>query len=479
MKFPVRHPAWFVTCAAALILLLELFYIPGGSVDIESPGFLLHYNMSRPFWETIFDPYRNDWGLYQARELSYLFDWFDARLIGSGIRHGIVFFHSATAWCMLVAVVGLQQYGLRTLFPEMKSRVTTLLSLWFILLPCCTNNSFFRSSKYGCALVFTAVALLSWSLLIRHDECVEKRRIAVIAVLLVIAGLFDRQGAFFTAAYTGGAGLLLFLLQLAKSKRFGGFCVAWNDLKLLRMLTLGGLAATLFGMLYNLWLAPYLIFRLNGYFPSFSFQNLGRLPWFEILPEGCRFISANTGFALTGMLSSVAGFLLLAGIAAAFFLCWYRTRDERSLLAGVVFLLVWAAMCLAATAMTGRHPPLRLPQVMTGVYFLPAWALLIVFAGGAADALRRVGIHLPVLEIFASVAIAIHLLMTVLPQAFPYGRLQRPELPQEVHLLRRALKDPSYDYSRDLLYPRTERLIEFFRAGNDRPASCSAEKSEP
>ena len=463
MKLKASFDGWLVTLAAALILGLKLCFIPGGDIDIESPGFLLHYNLPRPFWETIFDPYRNDWGFYQARELSYIFDWCDARLIGWGIRHGIVLFYSATAWFMIVATVGLQQYGLRLLFPKIKGRIFTLLSLWFILLPCASNNSFFRSSKYGCALTFTAVMLISWGWFIRPDKCVKKCQILALTLLLAIAGFFDRQGAFFIAAYTVIAGGLLLLLQLGEAKKIAGFGSSSDDLKLLRMLVLSGFSAALVGTLYNLYLAPYLIFFLNGYFPDFTFQNIVHLSWFKVLPQGFRFIFANTGFALTGTLSSVAGFVLLCGIAGAFFIGWYRTRDQRMIMFEIIFLLALAAQCFAAAVMIGRHPPILMPQVMTSAYFLPSWALLIIFAGGAADALRRAGIRWPVFETGALFAIVIHLMMTVSPQMFPYGQLHRPNLSQEVQLLRRALKDNSYDYTQDLLYLRTERLIEFFR----------------
>lgn len=460
-----RTAAWCITAAAALILLLTMGYSSGGGVDIESPGFLLHYLAPRPFLAAIFDPYRNDWGFYQARELSYLFDWIDARLIGFWLRHGIVCFHSMTNWLMLVAVVAIQQYGWRSLFPQMKSRVATLLSLWFILLPCCANNSFFRSAKFGCALVVTAITFLSLSLILRRYPLHEqKRRTVAIIALLVVAGLFDRQGAFFTAAYTVGVGCLLLIqqrIQLLHVKLEG---TGGDGETVLRNLATGGMGAVLFGMVYNLFLAPQLIFFLNGYYPDFSYQNLGPLSWFDILPEGGRFLCTNAAFALTGTLYLPGGILLLAGIGIPFFLCWHRKRDKSCLMFGLAYLFMLAAMWAAASVMTARHPPILLPQVMTSVYFLPFWSLLIIFAGGAAEALRRCKLRFPLVEAFAAVGIAIHLSLIILPHSFATGYLQRPEFSDEVHLLRHALRHPDYDYCRDLLSPRAERLIEWVRS---------------
>src|SRR5438045_304383 len=50
-----------------------------GIIDKEAMIFVLNYLERRPFLATIFDPGVNDSGLYQARELSYLFDFIDAR----------------------------------------------------------------------------------------------------------------------------------------------------------------------------------------------------------------------------------------------------------------------------------------------------------------------------------------------------------------------------------------------------------------
>ncbi len=463
MRRLLRNPALLVTVAIALILILEALYLPGGNVDIETPGFLQHYVTPRPILPAVFDPFRNDWELYQARELSYFFDWIDARLIWFGIKHGIIQFYSIVAWCMLVATVALQQYGLRTLFPRLKSRVATLLSLWFVLLPCSTNINFFRSAKYGCTLLFTATMVFSWGILVRRVGRARYQRIVIIAVLLAIAGLFDRQGAFFVAAFAGGTGALLLALQILQLHPKLNLGIATCELKVLRMLALGGLGATVFNLCYNFWLGPWIIYFLNGYFPSFAYQNLHGISLLQVLPGGVKFLCGNCGFALTGVPNATAGFLLLVLIAGGFFFCWCRTRRGRSLIAGTIFLLALVAIILASTAMVGRHPPVLHPMVMVGLYFLPIWSLLIMFAGGAADALRQGGIRFPIIETLASIGIVIHLLMMVQPQVFPYGTLQRPELSREVIELRRALKDQSYDYSEKLMFPRTERLIEFHR----------------
>ena len=48
-------------------------------IDIEAMGFVLNFLVRRPFLATIFDPIQNEFGLYQAREVSYVLDFIDAR----------------------------------------------------------------------------------------------------------------------------------------------------------------------------------------------------------------------------------------------------------------------------------------------------------------------------------------------------------------------------------------------------------------
>jgi hypothetical protein len=69
----------YSSCFAAVILLLAIACHAGGYLHWESSAFLLNYTADRPLLNIIFDPQKNDWGLYQCRELSYFFDYLDAK----------------------------------------------------------------------------------------------------------------------------------------------------------------------------------------------------------------------------------------------------------------------------------------------------------------------------------------------------------------------------------------------------------------
>ena len=127
--------ALIVTFGCSLALLLENLYLFGYHLDLESAAFLGNYLADRSLPELVFDPARNDWKLYQARELSYFFDCLDARFIGWSIRHGWYQFYTLSGFLMLTAAVFVQQYGIRTLYPKLSGWIATLFSFAYVLTP--------------------------------------------------------------------------------------------------------------------------------------------------------------------------------------------------------------------------------------------------------------------------------------------------------------------------------------------------------
>ena len=72
---PVLSVAAFVLPIGLIIRALTFW--GHGIIDSEAMEFVLNYLQKRPFFAQIFDPQINDWGAYQARELSYVFDLID------------------------------------------------------------------------------------------------------------------------------------------------------------------------------------------------------------------------------------------------------------------------------------------------------------------------------------------------------------------------------------------------------------------
>ena len=85
-----------LTSAAYVLPVLLVINATGfwgrGVIDEEAMFFVLNYLADRPLIATIFDPLLNDWGAYQARELSYVFDLIDARVFASLLDQSVLLF---------------------------------------------------------------------------------------------------------------------------------------------------------------------------------------------------------------------------------------------------------------------------------------------------------------------------------------------------------------------------------------------------
>src|SRR5579862_2957175 len=105
--------------AAALFVLPALLVLNAtrfwghGIIDKEALTFVVNYLSRRPLLATIFDPKLNDWGMYQARELSYLFDFVDARVFAALLDRHILLFVPASGVMGLLAVAGIYLWGAR------------------------------------------------------------------------------------------------------------------------------------------------------------------------------------------------------------------------------------------------------------------------------------------------------------------------------------------------------------------------------
>ena len=208
-----RRRLWTLGTILAALLMIAGFAVgeKGGYVHMESTAFLQVYNdRSRPVWEIIYDPLKTDWNWYQARELSYLVDWADARFIYFCAGLGTTHFYSLSAMAILLLCVAIQQCFLERDFPDLPPYLGSLLSLAFVAAPSCRGFVFFRSAKPLTALAATAICFASWHLFLRRD-CAKStwKTWTLLGAALFLAPLADRQGAFLTACFAGICGVVL------------------------------------------------------------------------------------------------------------------------------------------------------------------------------------------------------------------------------------------------------------------------------
>jgi hypothetical protein len=296
----------------ATALLGPALFWRGGSLEREAIAFVRHYMSDRPFLQKVFDPYLNDLGTYQARELSYFVDFLDAHVHAGLSAAGYAFFipFSALVSSLLIAIVFLA--GARRTASHVDALTASLLLMCLLTsFPfISTMGVFYRSGK-----PLLAVVLLALLFHVRSAEQQRSRGIgpgarvfgrdgAITFALLLVAGLLDRQGVFYGLV---ACGLLILHYRISGH---------------LRDLLIAAAAAGLVLQLYDFVLAPLAVLALNGYWPALDYQLI---PLSEALrpqihvSRAIRLIVENVALLLGGL-----PLVLLALTALGVVLAWRR-----------------------------------------------------------------------------------------------------------------------------------------------------------
>ena len=457
-----KRRLWALGTILAAAVMIAGFAVGqrGGYVHMESTAFLRVYNdRSRPVWEIVYDPLVTDWNAYQARELSYLVDWVDARFIYFCARLGMAHFYSLSAMAILLLCVVLQQYFLKRDFPELPPYLASLFSLAFVASPSCREFVFFRSAKPLTALAATAICFAAWRLFLRRD-CKKGggKTWTLLVSALFLAPLADRQGAFLSACFSGICGVVLAAAAFQPVREY--FKISDRAMrKLYAAAWLSG-GAVLFGAVYNLHLAPALIRAFNGYDPSFEYQNIGGGGLFNFTGGGL-FLLDNLGFFFIHIYNTAAfsgGILLL--LAWGWFWIVRVRETPRQAPAALLTVGCIAAMLACANLMSYRHPLMLRNDVLHGAYFMPMLAVLVFLAALAAKCAKSQMANRIIAGLFA--------LSLVAAALEPYI----PHKPFEDHLqmfkdtsplVRRAMNDPNVDANTLLLPYSSLKLVEHFR----------------
>ncbi|SVC26707.1 uncharacterized protein METZ01_LOCUS279561, partial [marine metagenome] len=196
--------SWCVSLIPILIGLHAVGFWGRGIVDREARAFILNYLADRPLAAILFDPSLNDWGAYQARELSYLVDYFDAQILAGLYSQGMLLFIPASGALGLALFMAIYSAGAIKLL-RLDRVSTALLLSWFLssMVVQASSAIFYRSAKILVSLLLLTFLFQTISLV----QIDRTRRPAVwMFALLFFVGLgmvlSDHQGLFF---------LLLFL----------------------------------------------------------------------------------------------------------------------------------------------------------------------------------------------------------------------------------------------------------------------------
>ncbi len=434
-----------------VIQLLILVCREGGTLHSESALFFISYLDGRPFLNQVFDPLRNDWGFYQARELSYLFDALDARFVAFLLKKHIVWFHSLCSLLLCGVMVFIQHYFTRRFFPRVPGMLVTLFSVFFVLSAAVTGLNYFRCAKYLTATGLWGALFAAYGVF-RYGTFRSK---AALVFCLILMTLSDRQGFFFTAAFCGTVAVTMIYLNWKHS--------ALSACRM-RFPLLASAGVTLFGIINNLYLTPFLVRSINHYTPDFSYQRDFALTGNAVKQSGL-FLFGNAGnwfsnFTGAVEIAAVTGGLLAAGLALYFF---SRFRQGERRCGTIVLLWICAAgsMLVCASAMAARHPLIMLPDVVYGVYAINFFVItLFLLTLTAASGERK---FCRALLLLVSVAIVLRLGGEAVGDRFKPATTSFPGWEMQQPLFKEMLRNPLFEEKNALLPYRMELFLEFYR----------------
>ena len=351
----------------------SILYHHGGIIHPESYSYLPYYLSDKPLIYKLYDSKVLDQDMFQARELSYFFDYLDSKFIEWSISKGHPHFLSATTYIFLF-ITGMLIWRFSTL----KLQLSPVFGISFVLLFWTSPSiflagNFFRSAKVGVALLVTILFMAIYDFLISTDQ-VHQQTAAFqpwLGFFLLSLGmsLFDRQGVYFAAmALT----FFIFWSLFFPNKRM-----------LTPISALAG--ALLLGQIYNRQIGPFLTQALNHYSPNFNYQMI---PLWKPLQYPAVYAWAGTSLYLDNLrflLGNIPALLAGACLLILVIILGYKvTRDIKSsrqlsrvTVAGLGLFLCMALLLIGLDAlMVLRHTPIFDADIRRGYYWIPQVAIL-------------------------------------------------------------------------------------------------------
>jgi hypothetical protein len=402
-----RHLSLLLPLLVSLAMtVLSIHAQHGGVLHPEMEARLSYQLSDKPLTHKLYDSEKLDQGMYQARELSYFFDYLDCQFFAWCIRLGHPHFLSITYY-IFMTVISLMIWHIAV----GQLRLDRWLALAVLLLLWTTPAVFlggvlFRTAKIGVALVEVVLFWLLFRILRRGMD--DPRSTFPIKSWLACfcwawaATLFDRQGVYLVGT------ILVFLV-------FWFF--AYRQKSTLDIIG-AFIAALALSFLYNHMIDPVLTLWLNGYWPDFRYQHL---PWNALAERPTDFAAAGLSLYLDtvrfsfGNVPTWAALVVIAGLIALALVAG-RRQGAPFFKAATGFIvtqtiLVWAML----TLMVLRHGALLWPDVRRGYYLLPTVAMFTVALPLAIQRIQN-GFAVPKWAIALPLAAAIGGNIIALPQ---------------------------------------------------------------
>lgn len=248
---------YLITIIISLLFISSILITrKGGLIGHESQFLIFNYLDKRPTLTQIINP-GNDWNYYQARELSYFFDFIDAKVIYFSSKLGFPHFYSFTNFSLLI-LIGLLLTNLAISVFKIKSNLVLglLIAIFYSSPQIFFSGNYFRSAKI--LVFFFLLLLFKYIYKFISGKKLSKKNLFLIFLLSILMSISDRQGFFLLVAIN----ILIFISYFALF-----------DKRIILLNIILGLAAV-FNMFYTYLLGPWIITLTTGLPPSLDYLKL-------------------------------------------------------------------------------------------------------------------------------------------------------------------------------------------------------------
>jgi len=370
-KISILH----VLLLSFLLALISIVTMEKGVLHQEMCIRLPFYLSDTPMLHKIFDSQIVDGDMYQARELSYVFDFLDCKFVefsmGKGFPHFLSMIHylfsiaiGCVLWLFCVKIINLKPLiglGLLVLF-------WTSPSIFF-------GGTLYRTGKIGVALIAAILFYVIYKVAVFSKKEKDFQISKTVWVLYVTAMFalpyFDQQGAFLALSTFVFFSVSMFFMRQKNIYMMFFICAA----------------SIMLYILYKYIMAPQLTFLLNGYWPNFNYLSLPIETFFNrpdyYLSAGV-FLYVDTFRFLIGNPPRLLaiGILLLCIIFPVIHLYRHQVASDNYrnifIMALVGLLIPNLLLIIMHALMVLRHPPVMLPQMIRTYYWLPTNSLLVM-----------------------------------------------------------------------------------------------------
>lgn len=374
--FSEKYSLFFAILLSCFLAVISIVNSHGGFLGWQMHTELPFYLSDIPLLDKLFNYVVLDDGFYRARELSYFFDFIDAKFVEFSIDHGFPHFLSLTHYlCSIAAGCLIWSFCVNELKYGPLMGIGWLTLFWTS--PCIffSGYSVHKTGKVVVMLLTVILFYFLYKMAImsrdRKDLRISNGGWFLYSIIILLMAFIDEQGLFLLFTMM----IFLFLWQ---------FFVRQKTIYIMMLICLG--IISLHGV-YRYFIAPNIIFIISGSWPDLTFQTLPIQYYFQnfshYLPAGFILYLETFRFLIGNVPMSLGLTVLILLILTSVFILYKHREwsdDYRKFfsLALIGLFIINLSLVIMISLMLLRHPPLLWPSCRRVYYWLPTLAVLIM-----------------------------------------------------------------------------------------------------